>query len=74
MLVCHCAVVNDAAVRAAIDRGASTVAEITAACGAGGGCGGCHPVLCRLLGEHAQGPCGAADCRAAALVSSSTSP
>lgn len=69
MLVCHCAVVNDAAVTRAIDDGARTVAEITAACGAGGGCGGCRPTLCRLLGGHEAGACGAPECPLAALVS-----
>lgn len=69
MLVCHCAAVNDATINQAVAAGAATVADITARCGAGGGCGGCHPVLCRLLGRHAQGACGASDCAAAGVSS-----
>ena len=69
MLVCHCAAVNDSAVKQVIDAGAHTIAEITAGCGAGGGCGGCHPVLCRMLDAHARGACGADECPVAALVS-----
>lgn len=69
MLVCHCAAVNDAAIEQAIAGGAHSIGDITAACGAGGGCGGCHPVLCRLLRDQPGGTCGTADCTHAALVS-----
>jgi bacterioferritin-associated ferredoxin len=45
MYVCHCEAVNDRAVDAAIISGASSVAEVTARCHAGGGCGGCHGLI-----------------------------
>ncbi len=59
MLVCHCRVVNDRAVKRAIEHGAETVDEIGAACGAGTCCGGCHPELERLLSERARRLAGA---------------
>lgn len=69
MLVCHCAVVNDARVREAIASGAQTIAEVTALCDAGGGCGGCRPMICRLLNDRHAGDCGANDCAFRALMS-----
>lgn len=49
MIVCHCRAVSDRQVTAAIDHGAAHVEGITAACGAGSDCGGCHPRLEHLL-------------------------
>ncbi|HEX3946534.1 MAG TPA: (2Fe-2S)-binding protein [Acidimicrobiales bacterium] len=51
MLICSCKAVNDRTVRAAIGSGAATVDEVTRRCKAGGGCGGCHSMLQRLLSE-----------------------
>jgi bacterioferritin-associated ferredoxin len=47
--VCLCQAVSDRKVRKAIARGASTVEEVGRACGAGTGCGGCHPEIEALL-------------------------
>lgn len=69
MLVCHCAAVNDATVRAAISDGARTIEDVTRASGAGGGCGGCRPTICRLLGAGHEGSCGADGCAFRALLS-----
>ena len=49
MLICHCVVVNDVAVRTAISAGARCPEELAAMCGAGSRCGGCVPALCDLL-------------------------
>jgi bacterioferritin-associated ferredoxin len=49
VLVCHCNVVSDRAVRAAISAGATDVAQVTALSGAGGECGGCVPSIEQLL-------------------------
>jgi bacterioferritin-associated ferredoxin len=49
MVVCHCEAVSDRAVDAAVTSGAQTVADITALCRAGGGCGGCHASLQALI-------------------------
>ena len=51
MLICHCAAVNDTCVRAAIAAGSVSIAEVTATCGAGGGCGGCHQLIQGLLDQ-----------------------
>jgi bacterioferritin-associated ferredoxin len=55
--VCHCRVVNDRHIRAIIEAGASTPAEVARACGAGATCGGCVPLIRRLLSEQAERLC-----------------
>jgi bacterioferritin-associated ferredoxin len=47
--VCHCKVISDHTVHAAIASGAQTVADITSRCRAGGGCGGCHELLQAMI-------------------------
>jgi bacterioferritin-associated ferredoxin len=47
--VCHCKAVSDRAIAAVIASGARTVAEVTDGCRAGGGCGGCHPLLQAMI-------------------------
>ncbi len=51
MIVCHCQVVSDKAIRAEIDAGACTLGEIAKRCGAGAGarCGACRPTIGALL-------------------------
>lgn len=53
MLVCHCEVVSDRAIRAAISDGASNVDAVGHACGAGQNCGGCIPGIEELLDDAA---------------------
>lgn len=53
MLVCHCNAVNEAHVREIIADGAQDEFDVATACGAGTECGGCVPVICRLLRECA---------------------
>ena len=52
MIVCHCHVVNDAAVAAAIDAGARTLSEVCRSTGAGRDCGACVFSVRRLVCEH----------------------
>lgn len=52
VIVCHCRVVSDRHVRAAIDAGAADLCDVAAACGAGTGCGGCLPEVRRLLADR----------------------
>jgi bacterioferritin-associated ferredoxin len=52
MYVCLCNGVSDRAVRKAIRRGAATVEDVGARCGAGTGCGGCRSELEALLAAH----------------------
>lgn len=49
MVVCHCEALNDKAIQAVVGAGACTVEDVQRACGAGGDCGGCRPVIEDLL-------------------------
>ena len=51
MVVCLCQGVSEKHVRSAIDTGARNRREVTAACGAGGVCGGCHSTIVEMIRE-----------------------
>ncbi len=51
MFICHCRAVTDHEIKDVIDRGARTIDDLAAACGAGVRCGGCWPALYELLDE-----------------------
>jgi bacterioferritin-associated ferredoxin len=51
MVVCLCQGVSDKRIRACIAEGARSRAEVTAACGAGDGCGTCHSTIKTLIVE-----------------------
>jgi len=53
MIICHCRRVCDRTIRAAIEAGAATEEDVSDACGAGSGCGGCLPAVTELLEERA---------------------
>ncbi|MGB0114313.1 MAG: (2Fe-2S)-binding protein [Ilumatobacteraceae bacterium] len=57
MVVCHCLRINDRVITQFTADPSVTTDDITAACGAGGECGGCRPTIDRLLAaaraEHA---------------------
>lgn len=52
MVVCHCHVVSDKALRAEIASGAVDAEELAARCGAGSRCGGCVPVVESIVAEE----------------------
>jgi bacterioferritin-associated ferredoxin len=53
--VCHCLRVEEDEIRDAIDDGElQTVRQVTASCGAGGGCTACHRHIKRYLAEAAR--------------------
>lgn len=52
MWVCICNAVAARDVHSAIEAGASTRDAVTAACGAGGDCGACHPMIEEMLDAH----------------------
>ena len=52
MIFCHCAVVGDREVAAAVDAGAETVAAVCKATGAGQECGSCIFSVRRVLCDH----------------------
>ena len=43
-IVCHCNAVRERTIQKAIRRGAMTVEEVQAECGAAARCGGCEPI------------------------------
>ena len=51
MIVCHCHVVNDRTVRAAVANGAADIDDVARACGAGTDCGGCEDAIDSLIHE-----------------------
>lgn len=53
MLVCHCRVVSDRTIRAAMAAGATDVNAVGQRCGAGTACGGCVPGIEQLLADAA---------------------
>lgn len=56
MIVCLCAGVPTSTIESLIERGAACPEDVTAACGAGGGCGACLDSLSDMLlqgGRHA---------------------
>ena len=52
MIVCHCQVVTDRDVVAAVEAGARSVAAVCRSTGAGRDCGSCVFSLKRLVCEH----------------------
>jgi bacterioferritin-associated ferredoxin len=52
MIVCSCRGVSDRTIRAVMARGASSIEELTAQCGAANHCRGCWPELERLLASY----------------------
>jgi len=49
MIVCHCHGVTDREIRASVQHGASTCADVADACGASSGCGGCHALVAEIV-------------------------
>jgi bacterioferritin-associated ferredoxin len=52
VIVCQCRVVNDSAIAAAVDDGATTLGEVCRVTGAGTDCGGCVFTVKALVCEH----------------------
>lgn len=52
MIVCHCGVVTDRDVAAAIDNGARSLTEVCRATGAAQNCGACIFSIKRLVCQH----------------------
>jgi bacterioferritin-associated ferredoxin len=49
MIVCHCHGVTDREIRASVQNGARTCADIADCCGAGSGCGGCASLVAEIV-------------------------
>jgi bacterioferritin-associated ferredoxin len=50
-IVCHCNAVRERTIQKAIRRGATTLEDVQAECGAATRCGGCVPVVREMLAE-----------------------
>ena len=53
MIVCHCEVVSDREVQAAIAAGARDLDQLSEGCGVADACGGCIPAVEDLLADAA---------------------
>jgi bacterioferritin-associated ferredoxin len=49
MIVCHCRGVSDREIRRCVRAGQGTVAAVSEACGASTGCGGCRPLVKKIV-------------------------
>jgi bacterioferritin-associated ferredoxin len=49
MIVCHCHGVTDREIRASVQSGARTCADVADSCGAGSGCGGCSSLVAEIV-------------------------
>lgn len=49
MRVCHCHGITDREISACVRNGADTAEAVVRACGAGGSCGGCKPLVDMLV-------------------------
>lgn len=56
MIVCHCFCVSDREIRSCAQDGATDLADIARACGAGTGCGGCRPEIASIVDAEQMGP------------------
>jgi bacterioferritin-associated ferredoxin len=52
MIICHCNAVRERTIDKAIRRGAVSVEEIQAECGAATRCGGCEPTVRAMLADR----------------------
>jgi bacterioferritin-associated ferredoxin len=52
MIVCHCHGVTDREIRACVQDGARSCAELAETCGAGSGCGGCSALVTEIVQDH----------------------
>ena len=53
-IVCHCNAVRERTIEKSIRRGATTLKDIQAECGAAARCGGCEPVVQAMLARHGR--------------------
>jgi nitrite reductase (NADH) large subunit len=49
MIVCHCRGVTDREIRRCVRAGESTLCAVSDACGAATGCGGCEPLVKKIV-------------------------
>jgi bacterioferritin-associated ferredoxin len=70
MIVCHCHGVTDREIRASVQNGARTCADVADACGASSGCGGCSSLVAEIVqGERRRLAVVRSDVAASSLAS-----
>jgi bacterioferritin-associated ferredoxin len=52
MIVCHCHGVTDREIKASVQCGARSPADVADACGAGSGCGGCAALVAEIVHDE----------------------
>ncbi len=52
MIVCHCNATTDREIRRAVRNGAGTLREVSRACGAANGCGGCTETVREIISSE----------------------
>ncbi len=57
MIICLCRDVSERQVETAVARGATTVSEVSRACGAGSDCGACQHLLAALIEDAHSALC-----------------
>jgi bacterioferritin-associated ferredoxin len=62
MIVCLCLGVSESHIEATVEAGATTVGEVSRACGAATDCGACHHLVAALV-EEARNAVGTAGAR-----------
>jgi len=61
MIVCLCLGVSESHIEATVEAGATTVGEVSQACGAATDCGACHDLVAALVEEASNAVCAAGD-------------
>jgi bacterioferritin-associated ferredoxin len=54
MIVCHCRRVTDRDIRRCVRAGETTVGAVSQACGAATGCGGCRPLVSKIVDAEVE--------------------
>ena len=54
MRVCHCHGITDHTIRTCVQQGATTTENVGRSCGAGTSCGGCRPLIDKLVQRETQ--------------------
>lgn len=49
MIFCHCAAVSDSTIQALIERGASSLSQVSRQCGAGRHCASCREEIIAMI-------------------------
>jgi bacterioferritin-associated ferredoxin len=52
VIVCHCRATSDREIRRAVRNGAVSLHEVSSACGAASGCGGCAEVVHEIIASE----------------------